>query len=57
VKYDDWYNNTLYDGFYYYPQKIERDMNSSQLTYAFIEEYDGLFLKPNLLVIRFRSRF
>jgi hypothetical protein len=45
VKYDDWYNNTLNDGFYYYPQKIERDMDSPQLVIPFIEEYDGLLFK------------
>lgn len=45
VKYDDWFNNSLNDGFYYYPHKILRDMNSAQLTIPFIEEYDGLTFK------------
>jgi hypothetical protein len=45
VKYDDWFNHSLNDGFYYYPQKILRDMNSPQLTIPFIEEYDGLIFK------------
>lgn len=38
---DVWYDNRLNDGFYYYPQLIERDTASSQLTIPFIEEYDG----------------
>ncbi|MBU1143479.1 MAG: hypothetical protein KKH92_07540 [Firmicutes bacterium] len=42
---DHWYDNKLNDGFYYYPMLIERDMDSSQLTLSFIEEYDGLEFK------------
>ena len=37
----DWYNNTLNDGFYYYKNLIERDMDSTQLTIPFIEAFDG----------------
>lgn len=45
VKFDDWFNNSLNDGFYYYPQRILRNMDSPQLTIPFIEEYDGLTFK------------
>ena len=38
---DPWYDNRLNDGFYYYPQLIERDSSSTTLTIPFIEEYDG----------------
>ena len=38
---DVWYDNHLNDGYYYYPQLIERDTASTQLTIPFIEEYDG----------------
>ena len=38
---DDWYNNSLRDGYYYYPQLIERDMGSLPLLLPFIEAYDG----------------
>lgn len=41
TKIDHWFDNKLNDGYYYYPQVIEREMDSSQLTIPFIEEYDG----------------
>lgn len=37
----DWHDNTLVDGFYYYPHLIERTIDSPQLTISFIEEFDG----------------
>lgn len=36
-----WFDNKLNDGYYYYPQMIERDMDSPTLNISFIEEYDG----------------
>ena len=41
TKIDNWFDNKLNDGFYYYPQKIDREMDSQTLTIPFIEEYDG----------------
>ncbi len=41
TKIDHWFDNKLNDGFYYYPQKIEREMDSTQLSISFVEEYDG----------------
>jgi hypothetical protein len=40
-----WYNNTLSDGFYYYPQLIECDMDTGTQTISFIEEYDGAIFR------------
>lgn len=39
--FDYWYDNRLWDEYYYYPEKIEREMTSGQLTIPFIEAYDG----------------
>ncbi len=36
-----WYDNRLNDGYYYYPEKIERTTQSNPLTIPLIEEYDG----------------
>lgn len=36
-----WFNNKLEDGYYYYMNLIERDMQSTQLTIPFIEAFDG----------------
>jgi hypothetical protein len=41
TKINHWFDNKLNDGYYYYPQLIEREMDSLQLTIPFIEEYDG----------------
>lgn len=38
---DDWYDNRAIDGFIYYPNLIQRDINSPELTISFIEEFDG----------------
>lgn len=38
---DVWFDNRLNDGYYYFPQLIERDTLSNPLTIPFIEEYDG----------------
>lgn len=38
---DIWYDNRLEDGYYYYPELIERNTLSNPLTIPFIEEYDG----------------
>lgn len=38
---DVWYDNHLYDGYYYYPELIERNSLSQPLNIPFIEEYDG----------------
>ncbi|MBU1093099.1 MAG: hypothetical protein KKH01_01410 [Firmicutes bacterium] len=45
TKIDEWYDNYLMDGCYYYPQKIERTTSSIQLTIPFIEEFDGDIFK------------
>ncbi|PKK97554.1 MAG: hypothetical protein CVV58_00650 [Tenericutes bacterium HGW-Tenericutes-3] len=45
TKIPEWYDNYLNDGYYYYPQKIEREMSSVQLTIPFIEEFDGDIFK------------
>lgn len=45
TKIDEWYDNYLVDGYYYYPEKIERTMSSFQLTIPFIEEFDGDIFK------------
>jgi hypothetical protein len=42
TRFDEWYDNHLNDGYYYYPAKIEREMTSEPLLISFIEEYDGL---------------
>ncbi|MCD4827044.1 MAG: hypothetical protein K8Q99_04625 [Acholeplasmataceae bacterium] len=41
TKINHWFDNKLNDGYYYYPQVIERDMDSQTLNLSFIEEYDG----------------
>ncbi|WP_176238939.1 G protein-coupled receptor family protein [Mariniplasma anaerobium] len=41
TKIDHWFDNKLNDGYYYFPQVIEREMDSSPETISFIEEYDG----------------
>lgn len=41
TKIDHWFDNKLNDGYYYYPQVIEREMDSLTETISFIEEYDG----------------
>lgn len=41
VPVEEWFDNYVVDGYYYYPAKIERDMTSLQLTIPFIEAYDG----------------
>lgn len=38
---DVWFDNRLNDGYYYFPQLIERNTLSNPLTIPFIEEYDG----------------
>ncbi len=45
TKIDEWYDNYLNDGYFYYPQRIEREMSSIQLTIPFIEEFDGDIFK------------
>lgn len=49
TKIDDWYDNYLNDGYYYWPEKIERSMSSTQLTIPFIEEFDGDTFKTKSL--------
>jgi hypothetical protein len=41
VPVEEWFDHKLEDGYYYYPMLIEREMNSTQLTLSFIEEFDG----------------
>jgi hypothetical protein len=45
IRLDDWFDNRLNDGYYYYPKKIERSTFSSELSIPFIEAYDGLEFK------------
>ncbi len=37
----DWYDNSLVDGFHYYPHLIQRDIDSPTQIISFIEEFDG----------------
>jgi len=39
--YNYWFDNRLWDEYFYYPALISRDMDSTQLTIPFIEAYDG----------------
>ncbi len=39
---DHWYDHSIQDGYYYFPERIVRTTTTPQLTLPFIEEYDGL---------------